>query len=61
MNAIEKLSMKDLRERLDAIVAKMNRRQQLGMTSDWQFGEMLTLELKATELGNEIRRRKIAS
>ncbi len=49
----------ELRAALDIEVAKLNRRLQLGTTSDRQVGDLLTIEARCVALGGEIRRRKI--
>ncbi len=48
---------KRLVAKLEEIVKAMNRRAKLGMARDTALGEYLSLELRATQIGNEIKSR----
>ncbi len=58
---LAKETMENLVEALDRMVAAMNRRARLGIVRDWAFGEYLSNEMKARQIGNEIKRRRSAA
>lgn len=51
-------SVVELRERLDAEVARLNRRRRLGTVSEFQVSDLFGTEQICTWLGAEIRRRR---
>jgi hypothetical protein len=51
-------SLENLNRKLEELVVRLNRRARLGMVRDWAFGQYLSDESYARQIGNEIRRRK---